>query len=96
MKNIEKIIPIGLWNVLAKRRQEAIDEEAKIKEYALDRFGASMAKENRATLVELYSTKFIVKQRVSTLMGRYKNEFEKLQKETTNKFSNIPLKYGMI
>lgn len=44
-----------LWDVLYARRQEAIDEEEKLRSIALEKVSAPLSDENKATLAQLYN-----------------------------------------
>lgn len=54
------------------------------------------SEDDKATLIEVYSKEFRVKQRVTILMGRDKDQVDKLKQEIVKTIRDIAEKFGMI
>lgn len=55
MSNIKKKVPRVVWDALVERRHEAIEAEVKIKYDALEEIGSSLSKDDKSTLIEVYT-----------------------------------------
>lgn len=95
MKDIEDKVLEDLKGVLYTRREEAINEDEKLRSFALEKFSFSFSNEDTTKLAQLYNKKFSTKQRVITLMSKDKHDIERIRNGTIEKVANLAKSLGM-